>query len=227
MFKEIETLKKKLLSLTALVEEAVSRSVQSTIERDPIKAQKVIDMDDQIDQMELAIEEEGLKILALHQPVASDLRFIVSVMKINNDLERVGDLAVTISKNAIYLSQTPSTVIPFDLSGMATKVRAMLKASLDAMINQDMDVAQQVLAMDDDVDAINRSMYDAVKNFITQHPDEIHAMIDLMNISRSLERIADLTTNIAEDTIYMICGKIVRHRKSEIERLLKNLPRRR
>jgi phosphate transport system protein len=214
MFKELERLKKNLLSLTALVEEAVELSVRSAIERDPAIAEQVIEKDQEIDNCEIEIEEECLKVLALHQPVASDLRFIVSVLKINNDLERVGDLAVNIAKNARHLAKTPSSVIPFDLSGMAIKVRTMLKNSLDALVNLDADLARDVVKMDDAVDEINDAMYESVKDFIAKHPDEIEAMVNLMNISRHLERISDHTTNIAEDIIYMISGRVVRHKGS-------------
>jgi phosphate transport system protein len=217
MQKEFEKLKKGILTLSALVEESVNRSAKAAIERKPDVARAVIGSDGEIDSMEIDVEEECLKILALHQPVAADLRFIIAVLKINNDLERVGDLAVNICENALALSDLPPIKIPFDLAGMAERVRVMVKRSLDALVNLDEQAAGQVCAMDDEVDEINREMYARVKESIAARPDEVGALIHLLSISRHLERIADHATNIAQDIIYLIRGEIIRHQGADTD----------
>lgn len=212
---EIEKLKKKILALSAIVEESVHRAVASIQRRDEKLARKVIESDIEIDHMEVDVEEECLKILALHQPVATDLRFVVAVLKINNDLERIADLSVNIAEQAAYLATQPKVDIPFDFPGMSEKAQRMLRQSLDALVNDDTTLARKVLAADDEVDAINRHMYDQVKDGIRRHPENLDCLIHLLSVSRHLERIADHATNIAEDVIYMAEGEIVRHRAEE------------
>ena len=163
MQREIEKLKKMLLTLSAQVEESVQRAVQSVERRDAVLGKKIIAGDVEVDHLEVDVEEECLKLLALYQPVAADLRFIVAVLKINNDLERIADLAVNIAERAVFLSEGLRVEIPFDFTGMAGKARTMLKQSLDALVNQDAPLARKVMALDDEVDAINRHMYDQVK----------------------------------------------------------------
>lgn len=208
---EIDRLKKRLLALGALVEESVHRAVLSVQNRDGRLATQVIKSDAEIDRAEVELEEECLKVLALHQPVAQDLRFVVAVLKINNDLERIGDLATNIASRAFYLSSQAPTKMPFDFFAMSEKVKWMLKATLDALVKEDTALAYEVLAADDDVDAINREMYTRVENGIRQSPDELERLIHMLGVSRALERIADHTTNVAEDIIYMYEGQIVRH----------------
>lgn len=214
---EIEKLKKQILGLSALVEEQVERAVSSVRTRDEDVARRVIEQDIEIDQQEVDVEEECLKILALHQPVAIDLRFIIAVLKLNNDLERIGDLAVNIAERALYLSRVAVPDIPFDFKGMAAQTRSMLKKALDALVNLDVTLAGEVCAEDDQVDAINREMYSQVKKAILDHPHHLEALIHLLSVSRHLERIADHATNIAEDVIYMIEGKIVRHQAEDFQ----------
>ena len=213
--KEIDNLKKRLLALGARVEAAVRVATASIEKRDTSLAKKVIEEDEEIDQTEVEIEEECLKNLALHQPVAIDLRFIVAVLKINTDLERIGDLAVNIAERAVFLSDQPKVNISLDLVEMARKSQLMLKKSLDALINLDADLAHEVCASDDEVDAMNRQMYLKIQEAILKNPEQIASLIHLLSASRHLERIADHTTNIAEDVIYMIEGQIVRHRTEE------------
>ncbi len=215
MQREIDKLKKKILGLSAVVEESVHRAVSAIERRDEKIAKKVIDSDFEIDHLEVDVEEDCLKILALHQPVAADLRFVIAVLKINNDLERIADLAVNISEQAAYLATQPKTPIPFDFPSMSEKAKLMLRQSMDALVNGDIQVARKVLIADDEVDAINRQMYDQVKNGIRRHPDQLDALIHLLSVSRHLERIADHATNIAEDVLYMIEGEIVRHRAEQ------------
>jgi phosphate transport system protein len=209
--REIERLKKLLLSLCAVVEESVRRAVESVQSRDSKLAEGVVGNDAQIDQSEIDVEEECLKILALHQPVAIDLRYIIAVLKLNNDLERIGDLAVNIAERALLLNAQPKIDIPFDLAGIAAKTQRMFRCSLDALVNVDGKLAREVCAMDDEVDQINRAMYEKVQQTIRAHPENLDALIALLSISRYLERIADHATNIAEDVIYMIDGRIARH----------------
>lgn len=212
---ELERLKKKLLALSAIVEESVERAVRSINTRDVPLAREVIENDRSIDLLEVEVEEECLKILALHQPVAVDLRFVVAVLKINNDLERIGDLAVNIAERSTYLSQKAPIEMPFDFATMEQKTRLMLEKAIDALIQMDLEVAREVGAADDEIDAINREMYNQVSKGIQDSPDQVDRLIHSLSISRHLERIADYATNIAEDVIYMIEGQIVRHQPEE------------
>lgn len=208
---EINKLKKDILKLGAVVEDSVYQAVESIEKRDLKLAEDVIQRDSEIDQMEVDLEEECLKILALHQPVANDLRFVVAVLKINNDLERIGDLAGNIAERARLLASKDKIQIAFDFVAMAAKVQKMLKQSLDSFVNADVVLARQVCASDDDVDQINRTMYAQVQQLIPNNLDKLEQLIQHIAVSRNLERIADHATNIAEDVIYMIEGQIVRH----------------
>ena len=212
---ELENLKKKLLALAAIIETAVRDATLSIEKRDSELAQKIIDDDINIDHTEVEIEEDCLKVLALHQPVAVDLRFIVAVLKINNDLERIGDLAVNIAERAVFLATQPKVDISSDLLDMAHNAQSMLKKSIDALINHDAELAHKVCASDDIVDQMNRQMYLKVQEAIMKNPEQISSLIHLLSASRHLERIADHTTNIAEDVIYMIEGQIIRHKTEE------------
>ena len=213
--REIEKLKQKILTLGTAVEENLYLAVQSLDERDEAIAQKVMECDQNIDNMEVDLEEECLKLLALHQPVATDLRFIIAVLKINNDLERIGDLAVNIAERAQYLATQSESKIPLDFETMAEKVQKMLKKSLDALVNMDGSLASEVISSDDDVDNINRDMYKRITKAICDNQDNPDTLIHRLSISRHLERIADQATNIAEDVIYMIEGRIVRHKTED------------
>jgi len=209
--REIESLKKKLLALGARVETSVRDATLAIEKRDSELAQEIIEHDIDIDQAEVEVEEDCLKILALHQPVAIDLRFIVTVLKINNDLERIGDLAVNIAERAVFLAAQPRVSISIDLVDMAHHAQSMLKSSLDALVNHDAHLAHEVCTRDDIVDSMNRQMYLKVQEGILANPQQMASLVHLLSASRHLERIADHTTNIAEDVIYMIEGQIVRH----------------
>jgi phosphate transport system protein len=213
--REIENLKKKLLALGAKVETSVRDATLSIEERNAGLAQKIIDNDINIDNSEIEIEEDCLKILALHQPVAIDLRFIVAVLKINNDLERIGDLAVNMAERAVFLASQPKLNISIDLVDTARNTQSMLKQSLDALINHNVKLAHEVCKSDDVVDQKNRQMYLKVQEAILKNPEQISALIHLLSASRHLERIADHATNIAEDVIYMVEGQIIRHKTEE------------
>ena len=209
--RETEKLKRRLLTLSADVEEIYLLAVRSLEEMDEALAKKVVASDDRIDRQEVDLEEECLKILALHQPVANDLRFIVSVLKINNDLERIADLAVNIAERALDLMKCKRIEIPFEFASMSQKVYSMVKKSLDSLVNLDLHQAHEVIALDDEVDALHHKSYAMVIEQIRQQPDCIEALLSYLVVSRYLERIADQATNIAEDVHYLIEGDIVRH----------------
>ena len=209
--RELEKIKKQILSLGALVEDRVRMALNAVDNNDAELAHEIIKADYEIDEMEVEIEEECLKVLALHQPVAVDLRFLIAVIKINNDLERIGDQAVNIAERVGVTAKSEQMDFFFDYSSMGEKVLAMLKMSLDALINMDDDVAWQVVRLDDEVDRIQKEAYDRIKSAMSAHPDKIGYLINLLLVSRHLERMADHTTNIAEEVIYLIEGEIVRH----------------
>lgn len=210
--KELEKLKKRILSLGAIVESRVRMAIKAIETRDTVIAGKIIKQDYEIDEMEVEIEEECLKILALHQPVAVDLRFITAVIKINNDLERIADETVNIARGVSYLSKEKQPLgFDFDFSEMVDKTQAMLKNSLDALVNLDTDLAVKVCILDDEVDDINGEVHRLVKAAVKKNPKQGEHLINLLLISRHLERIADHATNIAEEVIYLIEGEIVRH----------------
>jgi len=213
--RELDRLKKKILSLGAMVEERVRMARQAIETRDGQLAQRILDMDHEIDEAEIEIEEECLKILALHQPVAVDLRFLSAVIKINNDLERIGDEAVNIAERVLIISKREKLEISFDYSFMAEKTESMLKKSLDSVVNMDLDGAVHVCISDDEVDDLQDEAYDVIKQAIKDNPDRVSYLINLLLISRHLERIADHATNIAEEVVYMIEGEIVRHGRLE------------
>lgn len=209
--RELERLRKQVLSLSAVVEENVRQAVQALEKREEKLAQKVIETDVEVDHAEVDVEEECLKLLALYQPVAIDLRFIVAVLKINSDLERIGDLAVNIAERALFLATQPPVTTSFNFLGMAEKAQAMVHKSLDALVNMDGGLAREVCASDDEIDAMNRRMYQQVEEGIQQHPEQMKSLVHILSTSRHLERIADHATNIAEDVIYVIQGRDVRH----------------
>ena len=212
---EIEGLKKNILSLSAVVEDAVRRAILAAERRDPVMAQSVIAGDKQIDVLEVELEEECLKILALHQPVAMDLRFIIAVLKINNDLERIGDLAVNIGERVVYLADHKDVAPPPTLYELAAKAQDMLHKSLNALVRTDTELAKEVLRTDDEVDDLYRGMYERVQQRARDNPAQIAGAFQWLSVSRYLERIADQATNIAEDVIYMMDGEIIRHHRGE------------
>ena len=214
LHREIDELKKRILGLSALVEESVYKAVKAVEARDEKLAREVIEGDQQLDMVEVEVEEECLKILALHQPVAADLRFIVAVLKINNDLERIGDLAVNIASRAIKLSAIktqPEALI--DFQDLESKVQQMLRRSLESLVNLNEEIAKSVCSSDDAIDDINRRIHKQVIQATREHPNDVERVIILLSVSKNLERIADHATNIAEDVLYMIRGEIVRHSK--------------
>jgi phosphate transport system protein len=211
--RKIDKLNSQLLALGAMVEENVQLAVKAVERKDADLATRVIDGDTEIDRKEVDLEEECLEILALHQPVAVDLRHIVAVLKINKDLERAGDLAVNIAETAIHLSGEPKMIIPQDYFIMAQKTYAMLRKSLDSFVNMNIEGAYQVLQEDDDVDRMKHTLHKKFEEYVGKGPESSSNLIHLFLVSRHLERIADLATNVAEEVIYMVTGEIVRHGK--------------
>ena len=210
--KELEKIKKRILSLGSIVEDRVRMSIKAIETRDAGIARKIINGDYEIDGMEVEIEEECLKILALYQPVAVDLRFIATVIKINSELERIADEAVNIARGVNYLSKRKQDFdFDVDFSEMVDKTQFMLKRSLDAFVNLDTDIAVKVCILDDEIDKMNGEVHRLVKNAVQKNPELGEHLINLLLISRHLERIADHATNIAEEIIYLVDGEIVRH----------------
>jgi phosphate transport system protein len=209
--REIENLKKQLLSLCAVVENQVQAAIQALLERNAELARDVERRDAEVDRREIEVEEECLKTLALYQPVAVDLRLIVAALKMNNDLERIGDLAVNIARKAAAFAAEPPMEIPFDVAGMWEKTQAMLRDSLDALVNMDVALARSVCVRDDEVDRMKHETRERIEELIRRDPERVRPLSRLSAVARNLERIADCATNIAEDVIYMAEGKIVRH----------------
>ena len=216
LHREIEKLKKAILCMAAEAEEAVRKSVEALVTKDRNLAEKVMSHDEMLNQLEIEVEEECLKLLALHQPVAIDLRFIIAVLKMNNDIKRIGDLAVDIAERAAYISSHQDFALHLDIGQMAKLAQLMLKNSLDAVVNSDPVLARQAIAMDDEVDEINRHMFTLVHDYVREHPEHVAEAIHLLSASRHLERIADQATNIAGDVICMVEGDIFRHRSPEV-----------
>lgn len=213
--RQIDVLKRHLLSLCAVVDEQVQLAVRALIDRDDELALEVCRRDADVDQRELEVEEECLKVLALYQPVAVDLRFVVSVLKINNDLERIGDLAVNIARKARSLAAAPPIAVPFDLAGMSQKTQAMLRDSLDSMVHLDTVLADEVCGRDQEVDDMKRDIRHQIEEMIAKDPPRTKLLLRFLAATRNLERIADLATNIAEDVIYMVDGRITRHQSGD------------
>lgn len=215
---ELDKLRKKILTLGAMVEGSIEKAVLSLTRYDAKLAKEVMESDHEVDNVEVEIEEDCLKILALYQPAAIDLRYVVGILKMNNDLERMGDLAVNIAERAAYLADRKGTELFLDFAKMGEKVIAMVKKALDSLIKMNARMAQEVCAADDEVDAINKEILLHIQSYIEKKPQEVKTLIHLLLVSRHLERIADQATNIAEDVIYMTEGTIIRHRTEDYTR---------
>ena len=213
--KDIEKIKKMVLSVGAMVEERVRMAIKAIETWDAVLAEDIIRRDYEIDELEIEVEEECLKILALHQPVAVDLRFLIATIKINSELERIGDEAVNIANRVRNISKRRKLDLSFDFGLMAEKAATMLRLSLDSLVNLDLDLAFKVLTLDDDVDRMHREMYDRIKEAMADHPEYVGYLINLYTTSRHLERVGDHSTNIAEEVIYLIEGEIIRHRAKQ------------
>ena len=214
--RDLDDLQHDLLALAASVEEAIHKAIRALQERDAGLARQVIDGDNQIDQEENHVEEESLKILALHQPVAVDLRRIAAALKINTDLERMADLAEDIAERALRLTQLPPIAVPEKLQHMTDLTTSMVRQSLDAFVNLDTRQARRVCRLDDEVDRYNEAIIDELLEVMRAAPDLVEPGLSLFSATRHLERIADHATNIAEDVVYLVEGEIVRHRPAAV-----------
>jgi phosphate transport system protein len=212
LHRQLQDLKQQVVEVGSLVEEALAKAIRALAVRDERIAREVIAADAEIDRMEVSVEEDCLNILALYQPVALDLRFVVAVLKINNDLERIGDLAKNIAKRVVYLSRARQIEIPVDFQEMARIAQRMVKHSLDALVTGNAALARQVRLDDDEVDEIRDVIEEKIRVQICEYPDETESLLKLSSIARHLERLADMATHIAEEVIYMVEGDIVRHR---------------
>jgi phosphate transport system protein len=209
--RETERLKRKILALGAIVEENLRLAVQAIETRDAVKARKVIATDLEIDENEIEVEEECLKLLALYQPVAKDLRFIIAVVKINSELERIGDLAANVAERAEQLADEYPVPVPRSLPVIADRTRCILGGVLDALVRQDAVAARKMLAADDEVDALYKKLLEELKDELRADLDHLDAIVLLFSVARYMERLADHATNIAEDVLYMVEGEIQRH----------------
>jgi phosphate transport system protein len=218
--KELQELKEDLLKMAALVEEAISTAVQSLVKRDSDLAKRTFEGEDQINKMEIDLEDTCLKLLALRQPMAADLRFITSAMKIITDLERMGDQAVNIAERAISLNQEPQLKPYIDIPKMAEIAQSMVKDVLDAFVNSDPKLARSVCQRDDLVDGLNDQVFRELLTFMMSDLQTITRAVHLMIVCRCLERIADHATNIAEDVIFLVDARVIKHHadaKEEVE----------
>lgn len=208
---DLDRLQRRLLMLGARVEDAVRKSIAALETRRADLALEVMSGDPEIDREEVELEEECLKVLALHQPVANDLRFIAAILKINNDLERIGDLAVNISERSASMDRALPFPVPDQLHPMTEAAATMLRESLDAFVGADADLARKVLAADDRVDSFNREIIASMVERMKSESSQVDDAILVLSASKNLERIADHATNIAEDVVYMVEGEIIRH----------------
>ena len=215
---ELKKLSEELLKMGSLVEEAISRSVKALVDRDETLAENVIRSDEEINMLDVEIEDMCLKALVLHQPAGSDLRFITMVMKIVTDLERMGDQAVNIAERTLDLLKQPQLKPLIDIPRMATLAQKMVKDSLDAFVNRDPKLARRVCERDDEVDNFNEQIFRELLTYMMEDSSTIARAVDLILIGRNIERVADHATNIGEDVIYLVEGKMIKHHLEEKEK---------
>ena len=208
---ELDQLKTKLLEMSSLVEAAIQRSISAVVQKDRSAAEEVFRNEARINAIEVEIDEFAINLLALHQPMAADLRLIVAALKINTDLERMGDLSVNIAQRATSLMEEPVIKPMIDIPHIAGLVQSMVRKSLDAFVTRDADLARSVLASDDAVDSLRTASYHELVSFMEQDPENIKPALDLLAITRNLERLADHSTNVAEDVLFLVKGIDVRH----------------
>ncbi len=209
--RDLDQLKREILAVGTLVEEAIGKSLRLLADRDPALIDEILHGDATIDEREVEVEEECLKVMALHQPMAADLRFVIAVLKVNNDLERMGDLACNIAKRCRHALMRPDAPKLVDFDALGQTVLGMVHASLEALVHQDAAMAREVCRMDEEVDEVHRANYDLLKRRMREDPDVVEDAVNALTVSRSLERIADLATNVAEDIVFMVDGDVIRH----------------
>ena len=209
--RDLDSLKKDIVHLGSLVQNSTQSVVEFLGTKSEQQLQDVLEYEDRINELEVDIEENCLKVLALHQPVAIDLRFIIVIMKVNNDLERMGDQAVNISQRVKSLMDGPELPISLPIGEMTNAVQKMVSLSLEALVSQDPAIARKVVDMDDIVDDLNAQTYDLIRETIQANPSLVNSAMSMATISSNLERIGDLCTNIAEEVIFMVEGQVIRH----------------
>ena len=209
--RDLDSLKKDIVHLGSLVQNSTQSVVEFLGTKSEQQLQDVLEYEDRINELEVDIEENCLKVLALHQPVAIDLRFIIVIMKVNNDLERMGDQAVNISHRVKSLTDGPELPISLPIDEMTTAIQKMVSLSLEALVSQDPAIARKVVDMDDIVDDLNAQTYDLIRETIQSNPSLVNSAMSMATISSNLERIGDLCTNIAEEVIFMVEGQVIRH----------------
>lgn len=210
--REISGLRDELVDQFAVVEQMIQLSVRSLVERRPDLASRVIETDDQVDQKDVQIEENCLKLLALHQPVATDLRWVTTVIKINGGIERMADLACNIAERAKALDLYPLFPIPEEINEMVLATSTIVRDALDSFVDDDADKARAVIKFDDQIDGMNRQVIETLQDLMRQDPDWIIPGMHCFSASRHLERIGDVAEHIAEEVVYLVEGEIVRHR---------------
>ena len=208
---ELEHLKTKLLEMGALVEASIQRSISAVTQKDRAAAEEVFRNETRVNAIELEIDDFAINLLARYQPMAADLRLIVAALKINTDLERMGDLAVNIAQRAMALMEGPMIKPMIDIPHIAGLVQSMVRKALDAFVRRDADLARSVLASDDAVDSLRTACYHELISFMEQDVSNIQHSLALLSITRNLERIADHSTNVAEDVLFLVKGVDVRH----------------
>ena len=210
--RDLDNLKREILEVGTLVEEAISSALRLLETRDASLIEQILEGDNTIDEREVEVEEECLKVMALHQPMAADLRFVVAVLKVNNDLERMGDLAGNIARRCRHALMRPHSDEPLiDFEQFGQKVLGMVHSSLESLVRQDAALAREVCRLDAEVDEMHRGVFDRLKKVMREDPEAVEEAVNALTVSRSLERIADLATNIAEDIVFMVDGEVIRH----------------
>jgi phosphate transport system protein len=210
--RDLEHLNNELLKISSMVEEMIDKATQALIEHRVQLADEVVGSDEYVDRHEVHVEEDCLKMLALHQPVAVDLRRIATVLKVNSDLERIADLAVSIAQRAKAMDEFPAFPIPDQLPNIVALATQMVRGSMDAFVNMDVASARRIMALDATVDQLNRDIIVELQNTMQKRPELVAAALHCFSAVRHIERIADHATNIAEDVVYLVEGDIVRHR---------------
>ena len=212
---ELKDLRQKLLNMADTAQEMIGLAVKALVERKKELTDKVFSLEETVNRTEIEIEEEVLRLLALRQPIAGDLRLLTAILKINNDLERVADQAVNISETVLYLLKEPPLKPLIDIPQMAATAQKMIKNSLEAFVHENPALAQQVCREDDEVDRLNDQVFRELLTYMMEDPKSITRAVDLILVARNLERIADHATNIAEDVIFIVEGKNIKHHLQE------------
>jgi phosphate transport system protein len=216
--RELQEIREGLLYIGALTERALERGSQALLERDSVLAREIVREDEQIDRLDVDLEDKCIRLLALRQPAARDLRFITTAVKITGHLERIGDMAANIAEKVIILNDLPQIKPYIDLPRMVSISRGMIRKSLDAMVQENVELAKQVREEDTIIDQLNDQVFRELLTFMMEDPHKIQVCLYIMQISKSLERIADHAEGIADMVVYMVTGKSVRHKQASAEK---------